>query len=99
MESSEKITMSKLNLVDLAGSERIKKTGSEGIIMKEAMFINKSLTFLEQVCTTSLLCSGITPCYIGHHRTWRQTQRPHPLSPVQAHKHIEGSTISILPRN
>lgn len=52
MESSEKITMSKLNLVDLAGSERIKKTGSEGIIMKEAMFINKSLTFLEQVCTT-----------------------------------------------
>ena len=49
VESSEKVTMSKLNLVDLAGSERIKKTGSEGIIMKEAMFINKSLTFLEQV--------------------------------------------------
>eukprot|EP01112_Ceratiomyxa_fruticulosa_P010632 TRINITY_DN2820_c0_g1_i1.p1 TRINITY_DN2820_c0_g1~~TRINITY_DN2820_c0_g1_i1.p1 ORF type:complete len:954 (+),score=259.19 TRINITY_DN2820_c0_g1_i1:209-3070(+) len=49
VESSEKITLSKLNLVDLAGSERLKKTGSGGIVMKEAMFINKSLSFLEQV--------------------------------------------------
>lgn len=49
VESSEKITLSKLNLVDLAGSERLKKTQSEGVIMKEAMYINKSLTFLEQV--------------------------------------------------
>lgn len=28
VESSEKVTISKLNLVDLAGSERTKKTGS-----------------------------------------------------------------------
>lgn len=39
----------KLNLVDLAGSERYTKTGAEGSVAKEAMHINKSLTFLEQV--------------------------------------------------
>ena len=42
----------KLNLVDLAGSERYTKTGAEGTVAKEAMHINKSLTFLEQVCLT-----------------------------------------------
>lgn len=41
--------MSKVNLVDLAGSERTKKTGSEGKTLIEAQFINKSLSFLEQV--------------------------------------------------
>eukprot|EP00892_Ulva_mutabilis_P005153 jgi/Ulvmu1/3009/UM015_0049.1 len=40
---------SMLTLVDLAGSERILKTHSEGIVLKEAGYINKSLTFLEQV--------------------------------------------------
>jgi len=49
VESSEKIVNAKLHLVDLAGSERTKKTGSEGMTLKEAAFINKSLTFLEQV--------------------------------------------------
>ena len=39
---------SKLNLVDLAGSERYTKTGAEGSVAKEAMHINKSLSFLEQ---------------------------------------------------
>lgn len=47
--TSEKVTTSKIHLVDLAGSERIKKTGSSGIILREAGYINKSLTFLEQV--------------------------------------------------
>ena len=46
--------MSKLNIVDLAGSERLSKTGSAGIVMKEAMHINKSLSFLEQVCRFAL---------------------------------------------
>lgn len=41
--------MSKINLVDLAGSERTKKTGSEGKTLVQAQFINKSLSFLEQV--------------------------------------------------
>ena len=49
IESTEKIMVSKLNFVDLAGSERVKKSGSTGITLKEANYINKSLTFLEQV--------------------------------------------------
>lgn len=35
--------------VDLAGSERLHKTRSEGSVAKEAQYINKSLSFLEQV--------------------------------------------------
>ncbi|XP_054479156.1 kinesin-like protein KIF9 [Anoplopoma fimbria] len=46
--SEAKYVTSKLNLVDLAGSERMGKTGSEGQMFKEAMYINKSLSFLEQ---------------------------------------------------
>jgi len=49
VESTEKVINSKLNLVDLAGSERLKKTGTDGVMLKEATYINKSLTFLEQV--------------------------------------------------
>ncbi|XP_056104394.1 kinesin-like protein KIF9 isoform X3 [Rhinichthys klamathensis goyatoka] len=47
--SEAKYITSKLNLVDLAGSERLSKTGSEGQVQMEAMYINKSLSFLEQV--------------------------------------------------
>ncbi|TMS08968.1 Kinesin-like protein KIF9 [Larimichthys crocea] len=46
--SDAKYVTSKLNLVDLAGSERLGKTGSEGQMMKEAVYINRSLSFLEQ---------------------------------------------------
>lgn len=56
----------KLNLVDLAGSERFTKTGAEGSVAKEAMHINKSLTFLEQVCLWGLqICIAclISGCY------------------------------------
>uniref|UniRef100_A0A7S3D191 Kinesin-like protein n=1 Tax=Palpitomonas bilix TaxID=652834 RepID=A0A7S3D191_9EUKA len=49
IKSNDNVTVSKLNLVDLAGSERVAKTHSEGSILKEAMYINKSLSFLEQV--------------------------------------------------
>ena len=49
VESSENVVYSKLNLVDLAGSERTKKTGSEGLTLTEANFINKSLSYMEQV--------------------------------------------------
>ncbi|XP_063683098.1 kinesin-like protein KIF9 isoform X2 [Bolinopsis microptera] len=48
-QSSSNFTLSKLNFVDLAGSERLGKTKSEGLTKKEAMYINQSLTFLEQV--------------------------------------------------
>jgi hypothetical protein len=44
------VTVAKLNLVDLAGNERVKKTSDyRGRLRREAMAINKSLTFLEQV--------------------------------------------------
>lgn len=49
VESADKVTYSKLHLVDLSGSERTKKTGSSGVVLKEASYINKSLSFLEQV--------------------------------------------------
>ena len=47
-DTSERVIMSKLHLVDLAGSERTKKTQVTGQTLKEANFINKSLSFLEQ---------------------------------------------------
>ncbi|XP_070216461.1 kinesin-like protein KIF9 isoform X2 [Bos mutus] len=46
--SDEKYVTSKINLVDLAGSERLGKSRSEGRVLKEATYINKSLSFLEQ---------------------------------------------------
>ncbi|XP_041923867.1 kinesin-like protein KIF9 isoform X1 [Alosa sapidissima] len=46
--SDARYITSKLHLVDLAGSERLGKTGSEGQVQKEAMCINRSLSFLEQ---------------------------------------------------
>ncbi|GBG60933.1 hypothetical protein CBR_g16055 [Chara braunii] len=63
---SEKVTVSKLNLVDLAGSERVKKTMTSGDMLKEAMTINKSLTFLEQ---------AVNALSKGHsHVSFRQTK-------------------------
>ncbi|KAI4891363.1 hypothetical protein NFI96_022951 [Prochilodus magdalenae] len=47
-QSDASYVTSKLNLVDLAGSERLSKTGSEGQVQREAMYINRSLSFLEQ---------------------------------------------------
>ncbi|XP_072710999.1 kinesin-like protein KIF9 [Ciconia boyciana] len=47
--SDVKRVNSKINLIDLAGSERLSKTGSEGQVLKEATYINKSLSFLEQI--------------------------------------------------
>ena len=45
-EATEKIIHSKLHLVDLAGNERTKKLDAQAR-MKEANYINKSLSFLE----------------------------------------------------
>ncbi|NXN11695.1 KIF9 protein, partial [Indicator maculatus] len=49
LSSGVKCIHSKINLIDLAGSERLSKTGSEGQVLKEAAYINKSLSFLEQI--------------------------------------------------
>lgn len=43
------VHQSKLHLVDLAGSERTDKTKSSGAVQKEANYINRSLSYLEQV--------------------------------------------------
>lgn len=53
IEQSEKVITSKLHLVDLAGNERTKKTGATGVTMREASYINRSLSFLEQVVVGS----------------------------------------------
>ncbi|XP_061442592.1 kinesin-like protein KIF9 isoform X2 [Rhineura floridana] len=47
--SDTRYVTSKINLVDLAGSERLAKTKSEGRGLKEATYINRSLSYLEQV--------------------------------------------------
>ncbi|KAM6283120.1 kinesin-like protein KIF9 [Porphyrio hochstetteri] len=44
-----KCVNSKITLIDLAGSERLSKTGSAGQVLKEVTYINKSLSFLEQI--------------------------------------------------
>lgn len=46
---NENSFLSKLNLVDLAGSERVSKSQAEGSSLREAIHINLSLHFLEQV--------------------------------------------------
>jgi kinesin family protein 15 len=43
------IRTSRFHIVDLAGSERCKETGAEGLRLKEASAINKSLTTLGAV--------------------------------------------------
>ncbi|XP_044194922.1 kinesin-like protein KIF9 isoform X1 [Thunnus albacares] len=70
--SDAKYIASKLNLVDLAGSERLGKTGSEGQMLKEAMYINKSLSFLEQ----AILALGDRR---RDHVPFRQTKLTHAL--------------------
>lgn len=75
---SEKVLHSKLHLVDLAGSERLKKTMDDSgdsvddTIKKESMYINQSLTYLEQ-CVVSL-----SRKQIGH-VPYRQTKLTHVL--------------------
>lgn len=67
---NEKVTHSKLHLVDLAGSERLKKTMDDSTnsstIKKESMYINQSLTFLEQ-CIVAL--SSKEPRHIPYRQT------------------------------
>uniref|UniRef100_A0A1I7ZQR1 Kinesin-like protein n=1 Tax=Steinernema glaseri TaxID=37863 RepID=A0A1I7ZQR1_9BILA len=45
------ITTGRLNLVDLAGSERVSQSGATGHVLKEAQYINKSLSELGNVVT------------------------------------------------
>ena len=72
VESADRVLSSKLNLVDLAGSERVTKTHSTGAILREAMYINKSLSFLEQ-CVNALSDRG------RDHVPFRQSRLTHVL--------------------
>jgi len=71
---SERIVCSKLNLVDLAGSERLKKTMDDAddlvkidaTTKKESMYINQSLTYLEQ-CVVAL--SKKNPGHVPYRQT------------------------------
>jgi kinesin family protein 6/9 len=78
IESSEKVIISKLNFVDLAGSERVKKTGSTGLTLKEANYINKSLTFLEQV-VVALTDKSKKSSKLKDHIPYRQSKLTHIL--------------------
>ncbi|XP_019850613.1 PREDICTED: kinesin-like protein KIF9 isoform X2 [Amphimedon queenslandica] len=49
VSASSEYTISKLHLVDLAGSERLGIADHSGTIVTETIYINKSLSFLEQV--------------------------------------------------
>ena len=72
VESSGVVNRCKLHLVDLAGSERLKKTDTVGDQRSEAMYINRSLTYLEQVVVAlSAKTRGHTP--------YRQSKLTHML--------------------
>jgi len=64
--------VSKLNLVDLAGSERVDRSGVEGVAMKEAQNINKSLSCLG-LCINALAEQG------RHHIPYRDSSLTHLL--------------------
>ena len=52
----------KLSFVDLAGSERVKDSKSEGVMLKETININKSLSVLGKVGgRAGWLCPGAHP--------------------------------------
>lgn len=52
---------SKVYLVDLAGSERLDKSGAVGVVAKEAVFINKSLSALGDVINARFTKSPHVP--------------------------------------
>ena len=83
LHGSEKSKVAKLSLVDLAGSERLKKTAAsptkqtklggqmpttiDATTLRESLYINKSLTYLEQ-CVVALTSKSKT------HVPYRQTK-------------------------
>ncbi|KAH8866671.1 Kinesin-like protein KIF9 [Schistosoma japonicum] len=66
MDSNGYTRFSKVHYVDLAGSERLKGTQTTDKLSKEAAYINRSLTFLEQ---TILALSDPTRDYIPYRQS------------------------------
>lgn len=87
----------KLNLVDLAGSERVGRSGAEGSRLREAQYINRSLSALGDVIYALRSRQGHVPfrnsklTYLlqdslsGDSKTLMMVQVwvPHPPPPVQ----------------
>ncbi|GMH55741.1 hypothetical protein TrRE_jg10052 [Triparma retinervis] len=69
---NNKVTSSKFNIVDLAGSEKMVKTEAVGKVQRESNYINKSLSFLEQVVIALASKSR-------DHVPYRQTKLTHVL--------------------
>lgn len=46
---TQEVLTSKFNLVDLAGSEMVRNTGAQGLVLKQAGHVNKSLSSLSNV--------------------------------------------------
>ena len=63
---------SKLTLVDLAGSEQVNRTGAEGMTLREAQYINKSLSGLGNVISSL--------CQKKPHIPYRDSKLTHLLS-------------------
>lgn len=63
---------SKLTLVDLAGSEQVNRTGAEGMTLREAQYINKSLSGLGNVISSL--------CQRKSHIPYRDSKLTHLLS-------------------
>ena len=63
---------SKLTLVDLAGSEQVNRTGAEGMTLREAQYINKSLSGLGNVISSL--------CQKKSHIPYRDSKLTHLLS-------------------
>ena len=83
-EDEASLTSSRLLLVDLAGSERVKKTTSEGIRLREAKFINGSLSALGNVIAAKASSSSA-------HIPWRDS-----ILTKLLHSCLDGTSITAL---
>lgn len=71
-KGTDMVRTSKLNLVDLAGSERVYKTDPDNNIKTEAKYINRSLSYLEQVIV-ALNSKALNPHKKSHHIPYRNS--------------------------
>ena len=56
-DSGDDILCAKLHLVDLAGSERAKRTGADGMRLREGMIMVITFCITISICYLSTMCS------------------------------------------